>query len=127
MARNRTRKKEKVFVPQGNAYVRATFNNTIITMTDNSGNVISQSSAGAKGFRGSRKSTAFAAQKAGESAAETAVELGIKTVDVYVKGPCAGREAAIRAIQHAGIRVVSIKDVTPIPHNGCRPPKKRRV
>ncbi|MAP56169.1 MAG: 30S ribosomal protein S11 [Dehalococcoidia bacterium] len=127
MARNRTRKKEKVFVPQGNAYVRATFNNTIITMTDNSGNVISQSSAGAKGFRGSRKSTAFAAQKAGESAAETAVELGMKTVDVYVKGPGAGREAAIRAIQHAGIRVVSIKDVTPIPHNGCRPPKKRRV
>lgn len=127
MARNRTRKKEKVFVPQGNAYVRATFNNTIITMTDNSGNVISQSSAGAKGFRGSRKSTAFAAQKAGESAAETAVELGMKTVDVYVKGPGAGREAAIRAIQHAGIRVVSIKDVTPIPHNGCRPPKRRRV
>ena len=127
MARNRTRKKEKVFVPQGNAYVRATFNNTIITMTDNSGNVISQSSAGAKGFRGSRKSTAFAAQKAGEAAAETAVELGMKTVDVYVKGPGAGREAAIRAIQHAGIRVVSIKDVTPIPHNGCRPPKKRRV
>ena len=127
MARNRTRKKEKVFVPQGNAYVRATFNNTIITMTDNSGNVISQSSAGAKGFRGSRKSTPFEAQKAGESAAETAVELGMKTVDVYVKGPGAGREAAIRAIQHAGIRVVSIKDVTPIPHNGCRPPKKRRV
>ena len=127
MARNRLEKKEKVFVPQGNAYVRATFNNTIITMTDNSGNVISQSSAGAKGFRGSRKSTAFAAQKAGESAAETAVELGMKTVDVYVKGPGAGREAAIRAIQHAGIRVVSIKDVTPIPHNGCRPPKKRRV
>ena len=127
MARNRTRKKEKVFVPQGNAYVRATFNNTIVTMTDNSGNVISQSSAGAKGFRGSRKSTAFAAQKAGESAAETAVELGMKTVDVYVKGPGAGREAAIRAIQHAGIRVVSIKDVTPIPHNGCRPPKRRRV
>ena len=127
MARNRTRKKEKVFVPQGSAYVRATFNNTIITMTDNSGNVISQSSAGAKGFRGSRKSTAFAAQKAGESAAETAVELGMKTVDVYVKGPGAGREAAIREIQHAGIRVVSIKDVTPIPHNGCRPPKRRRV
>ena len=127
MARNRIRKKEKVFVPQGNAYVKATFNNTIITMTDNSGNVIAQSSAGAKGFRGSRKSTAFAAQKAGESAAETAVELGMKTVDVFVKGPGAGREAAIRAIQHAGIRVVSIKDVTPVPHNGCRPPKKRRV
>ena len=127
MARNRTRKKEKVFVPQGNAYVKATFNNTIITMTDNSGNVIAQSSAGAKGFRGSRKSTAFAAQKAGESAAGTAIEYGMKTVDVFVKGPGAGREAAIRAIQHSGIRVVSIKDVTPIPHNGCRPPKKRRV
>ena len=127
MARNRTRKKEKIFVPQGNAYIRATFNNTIITMTDNSGNVISQSSAGAKGFRGSRKSTAFAAQKAGETAAQTAVEYGMKTVDVLVKGPGAGREAAVRAIQHAGIRVVSIKDVTPVPHNGCRPPKKRRV
>ena len=127
MARNRTRKKEKIFVPQGNAYIRATFNNTIVTMTDNSGNVISQSSYGAKGFRGSRKSTAFAAQKAGETAAEVAVEYGMKTVDVLVKGPGAGREAAIRAIQHAGIRVVSIKDVTPVPHNGCRPPKKRRV
>jgi small subunit ribosomal protein S11 len=127
MVRTRTRKKEKIFVPQGNAYVKATFNNTIITMTDNGGNVISQSSAGAKGFRGSRKSTAFAAQKAGESAAQKAVEYGMKTVDVLVKGPGAGREAAIRAIQHAGIRVVSIKDVTPVPHNGCRPPKKRRV
>ena len=127
MARNRTRKKEKIFDPQGNAYIRATFNNTIITMTDNNGNVISQSSAGAKGFRGSRKSTAFAAQKAGETAAQTAVEYGMKTVDVLVKGPGAGREAAVRAIQHAGIRVVSIKDVTPVPHNGCRPPKKRRV
>ena len=127
MARNRTRKKEKVFVPQGNAYVRATFNNTIITMTDNSGNVISQSSAGAKGFRGSRKSTAFAAQKAGESAAETAVELGMKTVDVYVKGPGAGRESAVRALQGAGLTVTSIRDVTPIPHNGCRPPKRRRT
>jgi|TARA_B110000263_G_scaffold114883_1_gene100143 small subunit ribosomal protein S11 len=127
MARTRTRKKEKIFVPQGNAYIKATFNNTIITMTDNSGNVIAQSSAGAKGFRGSRKSTAFAAQKAGESAAKVAVEYGMKTVDVLVKGPGAGREASIRAIQHAGIRVVSIKDVTPVPHNGCRPPKKRRV
>ena len=127
MARSRTRKKEKVFVPQGNAYIKASFNNTIITMTDNNGNVVSQSSAGAKGFTGSRKSTAFAAQRAGESAAETAIEYGMKTVDVFVKGPGAGREAAIRAIQHSGIRVVSIKDVTPIPHNGCRPPKKRRV
>ena len=127
MARNRTRKKEKIFVTQGNAYIRATFNNTIISITDNQGNVISQSSAGAKGFTGSRKSTAFAAQKAGETAAEKAIEYGMKTVDVFVKGPGAGREAAIRAIQHSGVRVISIKDVTPIPHNGCRPPKKRRI
>ncbi|MEC7871096.1 MAG: 30S ribosomal protein S11 [Chloroflexota bacterium] len=126
MARNRTRKKEKIFVTQGNAYIRATFNNTIISITDNQGNVISQSSAGAKGFTGSRKSTAFAAQKAGETAAVKAIEYGMKTVDVFVKGPGAGREAAIRAIQHSGVRVISIKDVTPIPHNGCRPPKKRR-
>jgi|TARA_Y100001960_G_C14067980_1_gene537604 small subunit ribosomal protein S11 len=127
MARNRTRKKEKIFVTQGNAYIRATFNNTIISITDNQGNVISQSSAGAKGFTGSRKSTAFAAQKAGETAAVKAIEYGMKTVDVFVKGPGAGREAAIRAIQHSGVRVISIKDVTPIPHNGCRPPKKRRI
>ena len=125
--KKKVKSKIKKKVSSGVAHVVSSFNNTIITMTDNSGNVISQSSAGAKGFRGSRKSTAFAAQKAGESAAETAVELGMKTVDVYVKGPGAGREAAIRAIQHAGIRVISIKDVTPIPHNGCRPPKKRRV
>jgi len=127
MARNRTRKKEKIFVTQGNAYIRATFNNTIISITDNQGNVISQSSAGAKGFTVSRKSTAFAAQKAGETAAVKAIEYGMKTVDVFVKGPGAGREAAIRAIQHSGVRVISIKDVTPIPHNGCRPPKKRRI
>jgi|TARA_B100000745_G_scaffold300214_1_gene253282 small subunit ribosomal protein S11 len=127
MARNRTRKKEKIFVTQGNAYIRATFNNTIISITDNQGNVISQSSAGAKGFTGSRKSTAFAAQKAGETAAVKAIEYGMKTVDVFVKGPGAGREAAIRAIQHSGVRVISIKDVTPVPHNGCRPPKKRRI
>ena len=127
MARNRTRKKEKIFVTQGNAYIRATFNNTIISITDNQGNVISQSSAGAKGFTGSRKSTAFAAQKAGETAAVKAIEYGMKTVDVFVKGPGAGREAAIRAILHSGVRVISIKDVTPVPHNGCRPPKKRRI
>jgi len=96
-------------------------------MTDPQGNVISQSSAGAMGFRGSRKSTAFAAQRAGETAARSAIEHGLKTVNVMVKGPGSGREAAIRAIQGAGIRVVSIRDVTPVPHNGCRPPKKRRV
>ena len=125
--KKKVKSKIKKKVSSGVAHVVSSFNNTIITMTDNSGNVISQSSAGAKGFRGSRKSTAFAAQKAGESAAQVAVEYGMKTVDVLVKGPGAGREAAIRAIQHAGIRVVSIKDVTPVPHNGCRPPKKRRV
>ena len=127
MPRQRTRKKEKKFVPQGRAYINATFNNTLITLTDNRGNVISQSSAGEMGFSGSRKSTAFAAQRAGESAAKVAIESGMKTVDCMIKGPGSGREAAIRAIQGAGIRVVSITDITPTPHNGCRPPKRRRV
>ena len=127
MPRQRTRKKEKKFVPQGRAYINATFNNTLITLTDNRGNVISQSSAGEMGFSGSRKSTAFAAQRAGESAAKVAIESGMKTVDGMVKGPGSGREAAIRAIQGAGIRVTSITDITPTPHNGCRPPKRRRV
>ncbi|MBC63120.1 MAG: 30S ribosomal protein S11 [Chloroflexi bacterium] len=127
MPRQRSRKKEKKFVPQGQAFISATFNNTLVTVTDPQGNVISQSSAGAMGFKGSRKSTAFAAQKAGETAGKTAMEHGVKTVDVMVKGPGAGRESAIRALQGAGIRVVSIKDITPVPHNGCRPPKKRRV
>ncbi|MFL2665306.1 MAG: 30S ribosomal protein S11 [Dehalococcoidia bacterium] len=127
MPRQRSRKREKKFVPQGQAFISATFNNTLVTVTDPQGNVISHSSAGAMGFSGSRKSTAFAAQKAGETAAKTAMEHGVKTVDVMVKGPGAGRESAIRALQGAGIRVVSIKDITPVPHNGCRPPKKRRV
>jgi len=127
MPRQRSRRREKKFVPQGKAFISATFNNTLITFTDPQGNVISQSSAGSMGFRGSRKSTAFAAQRAGETAARVATEHGLKTVNVMVKGPGAGREAAIRAIQGAGIRVVSIRDVTPVPHNGCRPPKKRRV
>ena len=127
MPRQRSRRREKKFVPQGKAFINATFNNTLITFTDPQGNVISQSSAGSMGFRGSRKSTAFAAQRAGETAARAATEHGLKTVNVMVKGPGAGREAAIRAIQGAGIRVVSIRDVTPVPHNGCRPPKKRRV
>ena len=127
MPRQRSRKREKIFVPQGQAFISATFNNTLVTVTDPQGNVISQSSAGAEGFKGSRKSTAFAAQKAGETAAKNAIEHGVKTVDVMVKGPGAGRESAIRALQGAGIRVVSIKDITPVPHNGCRPPKKRRV
>ena len=127
MPRQRSRKREKKFVPQGQAFISATFNNTLVTVTDPQGNVISQSSAGAEGFKGSRKSTAFAAQKAGETAAKNAIEHGVKTVDVMVKGPGAGRESAIRALQGAGIRVVSIKDITPVPHNGCRPPKRRRV
>ena len=127
MPRQRTTKKETKFIPQGRAYINATFNNTLVTLTDNSGNVISQSSAGEMGFTGSRKATAFAAQRAAESAAKAAIENGMKTVDCMVKGPGSGREAAIRAIQGAGIRVISIRDVTPNPHNGCRPPKRRRV
>jgi small subunit ribosomal protein S11 len=123
----RTRRREKKFVPQGTAYINASFNNTLITLTDPQGNVISHSSAGSMGFRGSRKSTAFAAQRAGDTAARAAMEHGMRTVDVLVKGPGAGRESAIRALQGAGIRVVSIRDISPVPHNGCRPPKKRRV
>ena len=127
MARQRTRKKDRLQVPNGKAFIQSTFNNTIITLTDPSGNTVSWGSAGTAGFKGSRKSTAFAAQRAGEDAAKKAMDQGMKFVDVFVRGPGAGREAAIRAIQGAGISVTSIKDVTPIPHNGCRPPKRRRV
>ncbi len=127
MPRTRRRSRERKFVPQGRVHIIATFNNTLITFTDPSGNVISQSSAGAMGFRGSRKKTAFAAQRAGETAARAASTHGVRTVDVMVKGPGNGRESAIRAIAGAGIRVTSIRDDTPIPHNGCRPPKRRRV
>ena len=127
MARQRTRKKDRVQVPNGKAFIQSTFNNTIITLTDPSGNTVSWGSAGTAGFKGSRKSRAFAAQRAGEDAAKKAMDQGMKFVDVFVRGPGAGREAAIRAIQGAGISVTSIKDVTPIPHNGCRPPKRRRV
>ncbi len=127
MPRTRRRSRERKFVPQGRVYIIATFNNTLITFTDPNGNVVSQSSSGAMGFRGSRKKTAFAAQRAGESAARAAVTHGMRTVDVMVKGPGNGRESAIRAIAGAGIRVNSISDQTPIPHNGCRPPKRRRV
>lgn len=109
------------------AHIRSTFNNTIVTITDTAGNAISWASAGGLGFRGSRKSTPFAAQTAAETAAKAAMEHGMKTVEVYVKGPGAGREAAIRALQATGLDVTMIKDVTPIPHNGCRPPKRRRV
>ena len=114
-------------IERGAAHIRSSFNNTIVTISDTNGNAISWASAGELGYRGSRKSTPFAAQMAAETAAKAAMEHGLKTVEVYVKGPGQGREAAIRALQVAGLDVVSIKDVTPIPHNGCRPPKRRRV
>jgi small subunit ribosomal protein S11 len=121
------RKKERKNIEHGCAHIKSTFNNSIVTLTDVAGNTISWSSAGGLGFRGSRKSTPFAAQMAAEAAAKAASEHGLKSVDVYVKGPGAGREAAIRSLQAAGLEVTLIKDVTPIPHNGCRPPKRRRV
>lgn len=120
-------KKVSKNVINGVAHIRSTFNNTIVTISDTEGNVLSWASAGGLGFRGSRKSTPFAAQMAAEEATKAAMEHGLKQVEVYVKGPGAGREAAIRALQAAGLEVNSIKDVTPIPHNGCRPPKRRRV
>ena len=122
-----TKKREKKNVPLGVAHIQASFNNTIITFTDTRGNTVSWASAGQSGFKGSRKSTPFAAQTAAETAAKAAMEHGLKTVEVYVKGPGAGREAAIRALQAVGLEVTLIKDVTPVPHNGCRPPKRRRV
>lgn len=125
--RTARKRKERKNIERGAAHIRSTFNNTIVTITDTAGNTISWASAGGLGFRGSRKSTPFAAQMAAEAAAKAAMEHGLKTVEVYVKGPGAGREAAIRALQAAGLEVSLIKDVTPIPHNGCRPPKRRRV
>ena len=124
--KTRTRKERKN-VEHGAAHIKSTFNNSIVTLTDAVGNALSWSSAGALGFRGSRKSTPFAAQMAAETAAKVAMEHGLKSIEVYVKGPGAGREAAIRSLQAAGLEVTLIKDVTPIPHNGCRPPKRRRV
>ena len=121
------RRREKKNVPQGHVHIQATFNNTIVTLTDPTGNVLSWSSSGANGFKGSRKSTPFAAQVTAEQAARRAMEHGLRTVDVFVKGPGSGREMAIRALQSAGVNVISITDTTPIPHNGCRPPKRRRV
>ncbi len=121
------RRREKKNIEKGSAHIQSTFNNTIVTITDINGNALSWASAGELGFRGSRKSTPFAAQSAAETAAKAAMEHGLKTVEVYVKGPGAGREAAIRALQSAGLEVTLIKDVTPIPHNGCRPSKRRRV
>lgn len=121
------KRREKKNIERGAAHIRSSFNNTMVTMTDVNGNAISWASAGGLGFRGSRKSTPFAAQSAAETAAKAAMEHGLKYVEVYVKGPGAGREAAIRALAAAGLEVTMIKDVTPIPHNGCRPPKRRRV
>jgi small subunit ribosomal protein S11 len=124
----RVRKKiERKNIPNGIAHIQATFNNTIVTITDVTGNVISWSTSGAKGFKGSRKSTPFAAQIAAEDAAKKAQEHGLRTVEVWVKGPGSGRESALRALQSVGLNITLIKDVTPIPHNGCRPPKRRRV
>ena len=120
-------KTEKKNISEGVAHIQSTFNNTIVTITDVSGNVISWSSSGVQGFKGSRKGTPFAAQQAGEDAVKKAREHGLRTLQVYVKGPGSGRESALRAIQSAGVTITMIKDVTPIPHNGCRPPKKRRV
>ncbi len=123
----RGRKRERKVVPRGRAYVQSTFNNTLITLTDPNGNVLSWGSAGTSGFKGSRKSTPFAAQTAAEAAARKAMEHGLRQIDVYVRGPGSGREAAIRSLQAAGLTVISIRDMTPIPHNGCRPPRRRRV
>ena len=123
----RAKRRERKHIENGVAHIKSSFNNTIVTITDPQGNVISWASAGTLGFKGSRKSTPFAAQMAAESAARAAMEHGLRQVEVYVKGPGAGREAAIRSLQAAGIDVSLIKDVTPIPHNGCRPPKRRRV
>ncbi|GBE02092.1 30S ribosomal protein S11 [bacterium BMS3Bbin06] len=120
-------KKDKKNVPYGVAHVQTTFNNTIVTVTDKGGNVIAWVSAGSLGFKGSRKGTPYAAQVAAENAAKRAMDMGMKHIDVYVKGPGAGRESAIRAIQATGLDINIIKDVTPVPHNGCRPPKRRRV
>ncbi|MDD4084002.1 MAG: 30S ribosomal protein S11 [Acidaminococcaceae bacterium] len=123
----RTKRKERKNIETGVAHIRSTFNNTIVTIADTRGNVLSWASSGGLGFRGSRKSTPFAAQMAAEQAAKAAMEHGLKQVEVFVKGPGGGREAAIRSLQAAGLEVNAIKDVTPIPHNGCRPPKRRRV
>ena len=127
MAKPRGRRKERKSVPVGVAHIQSTFNNTIVTISDQKGNVLAWSSAGTTGFKGSRKGTPFAAGLAAENAARKAMEHGVKQVEVYVKGPGAGREAAIRSLQAAGLEVNLIRDVTPIPHNGCRPPKRRRV
>jgi len=125
--RKKTTKKEKKNIHTGSAHIQATFNNTIVSITDQNGNVVAWSSSGSLGFKGSRKGTPYAAQMAAEAAAKKAMDFGMKQLDVFVKGPGAGRESAIRALQAAGLDINLIKDVTPVPHNGCRPPKRRRV
>jgi small subunit ribosomal protein S11 len=125
--RKKSGKKEKKIVPSGAAYIQATFNNTIVTITDLNGNVITWASAGSEGFKGSRKGTPYAAQIAADAAAKKAMGFGMRQIDVYVRGPGAGRESAIRALQAAGLEINLIKDITPVPHNGTRPPKRRRV
>ena len=127
MPRPRARRRERRLVPQGRAYIYSTFNNTLISIADSDGNVIASASGGTVGFKGSRKGTAFAAQRAAEQAARRGMDMGLRQIDVLIRGPGAGREAAIRSLQGAGLLVTSIRDVTPIPHNGCRPPKRRRV
>ncbi len=125
--RTKVRRRERKSIPAGRVYIQSTFNNTIVTLTDPKGNVIAWGSSGTAGFKGSRKGTPYAAQLAARDAARRAMEHGLRQVDVYVKGPGSGREAAIRSLQSSGLYITSIRDVTPIPHNGCRPPKKRRV
>jgi small subunit ribosomal protein S11 len=127
MPRPRARRRERRVVPQGRAYIYSTFNNTLVSITDPDGNVIASASAGTSGFRGSRKGTAFAAQRAAEQAGRRGTDMGLRQIDIYIRGPGAGREAAIRSLQGVGLVITSIRDVTPIPHNGCRPPKRRRV
>ncbi len=126
-ATRRVKRRERKSIPRGKAFIKSTFNNTLVTLTDPNGNVVSFSSAGASGFKGSRKGTPFAAQLAGENAARRAMEHGMQQVEVFVRGAGSGREAAIRSLQASGLTVTLIRDVTPIPHNGCRPPKRRRV
>ncbi len=126
-AKVRTKRRERKNIVNGAAHIQSTFNNTIVTITDTQGNTVSWSSTGALNFRGSRKSTPYAAQSAAEAAARAAMEHGMKSVEVYVKGPGSGRESAIRALQATGLEITMIRDVTPIPHNGCRPPKRRRI
>ena len=125
--KSRSRRRERKSVPKGRAYIRSTFNNTLITITDVAGNSLCWSTAGSQGFKGSRKSTPFAAQVAAEECAKKAMEHGIRQLSIHVKGPGSGRESAVRALQAQGIKITLIRDVTPVPHNGCRPPKRRRV